>query len=303
MKISVVVPCLNQFPILRQTIKFLNEARENESDYDIIILDNGSDEEFTTSIPNVRVARYEEPIGPYYSIFEALEHTDADILAFFHSDFFVYEKGWAKRVLEEFERDNRLGMVGFIGSNEIDLAGGRGYGTCGNFQGKTIIQETGTVCDVLIDGFEGGPLGLSTWSGSPIEAHGEKITGFRYGAVVDGCSMILRRTALEDIGEKENFPLMHFYDRMISTQLLEKGWKIGTLGIECDHISGQTMGEKKYIEACKKWAIEHRVQPAAIGVNWDGIIYQEAERQWLREFREQKHFIPLKVDTNGNIVR
>jgi cellulose synthase/poly-beta-1,6-N-acetylglucosamine synthase-like glycosyltransferase len=242
MKLAVAIPVLNQFPITRQAIKYLVEAREKESDYEIIVLDNGSDEPFKTDLPGVKVERWEEPIGSYRAFDWGFGVTDADIVAFFHSDIFVYEKGWDKRVMAEFEKDSRLGMIGYVGSNEIDPSGGRGLGTTSNFQGRTTRV------------FEGEKIGESwplknEWIGSPAEAHGKRNTGFTKAAVVDGCVMIIRREAWNDIGFRENFPPHHFYDRLVSTQLLEKKWNIGVLGIEFDHISGQTVSqEQKYEE-------------------------------------------------------
>ena len=276
MKLSVIIPALNQFPILKQAVKYLIETREQESDYDITILDNGSDEKF--EYPGVRVVELGEAIGSYKAFDIGYGETDADILAFVHSDIFIYEKGWCKRVVGEFEKDSRLGMIGFVGSNEIDPSGGRGLGTTSNFMGRTTTA------------------GDMTWTGSSAEVHGKRGTGFTKAAVVDGCVMILRRTALEDIGFRDDFPPHHFYDRLISTQLLEKHWNIGVLGIEFDHISGQTVAhEPKYHEMAKKWIQGHRITPGGIGTNWDNEVYRVAEGMWLKEYRDQKHIVPIKV--------
>lgn len=287
MKLVVVLPCLNQFSITRQAIQYLLEAREQENDYSIIVLDHGSDVEFEIDAPGVEIYRTDDPVGSYPVFKEALGLTDADILAFFHTDTFIYEKGWDKRVMAEFEKDPRLALIGFIGSNEIDSAGGRGLGTTSNFQGRRTLKNL-----VL----EQGQRDYEYWSGSPAEVHGKRNNGFAKAAVVDGCSMILRRVALEEIGFREGFPPHHHYDRLISCQLLEKKWNIGVLGIEFDHISGQVANqEQKYHDLAKKWILDHKIRPEAIGVNWDLEVYLEAERQFLREYRDQKHLIPVKV--------
>lgn len=288
MKLTVVIPALNQFPLLEQTLKFL------ESDnYDILVIDNGSDEEFKTSQKNVRVLRLDENVGNYPVFKLAFEHTDADIIAVFHSDFFVYDTEWSQKVIREFERDPKLGLIGFIGSNEIDYAGGRGLGTASNFQGQVVYEYRN---------FDGTPVAEEKkWIVSPAEAHGKRLTGFMYAAVVDGCSMIFRRDALRDIGFRDDFPPHHFYDRLFSTQMLEKGWRVGVLGIACDHVSGQTANqENKWQMTAKTWATEHHISPGGLGVNWDNVIYAEAERRWLSEYRNNKHIVPCKVDINGN---
>jgi hypothetical protein len=275
MKLVSVVSILNQFPIAQQTIQFLLETSES----DVLVIDNGSDQEFEYDDSRVQIVRLDEAAGSYPVYFIAPQVCDADVFAYFHSDFWVLEKKWDKRVLVELERDSKLGMIGFFWSNEIDQKGGRGSGSASNFTTK--------------DGL-----------GSSAEENGRRATGFEYAAVVDGCAMILRRTALEDIGPREDFGIHHFYDKLMSTQLLEKGWKIGGLGIECVHISGQTVNQEvKYQEAAKKWAILHGINPGGIGTNWDTVIYQYNEKYWLNEVRDTKRFIPLKVDLSGNVIK
>ncbi|MHB8483454.1 MAG: glycosyltransferase [Nitrospiria bacterium] len=284
MKLCVVIPVLNQFEITEQCLKFL--CQKDPCPYDIIVIDNGSDKTFTTGLKDITVIRYDEPIGNYSVFKEALEYTDADIIAFFHSDFFVFEKDWSERVISEFERDSKLGLMGFVWSTEIDNAGGRGLGTASNFIDKEVSD------------------GKRNWHTSGAEPHGRRITGFEYAAVLDGCSMIFRRAALMEIEKKENMTPFHFYDKLMSNQVLELGWKVGGLGIGCGHCSGQTVNaEDKVEQYFKKWALEHHVNPGGIGTDWRNVIYLEAERQWLSEYRDRKHFIPLKVDKNGNIKR
>lgn len=131
MKLSVIIPILNRFDIAKTSIDFLSQ--EKPAPYEIIVIDNGSDTEFKSEVDGVSVVRLDEAIGSYPAFKEALNLTGADILAFFHSDFFVYDKDWYKKVLKEFEKDDKLGLIGFIGSNEIDSSGGRGSGTVSNF--------------------------------------------------------------------------------------------------------------------------------------------------------------------------
>ncbi len=298
MKLAVIIPVLNQFAITNRAIDYLTEK---EVDYEIIVVDNGSDEVFFNK--KVTTFRYDEPIGSYPVFHEALKLTDADILAFFHSDVFIYDSDWDNKILAQFQADETLGLIGFVGSNEIDNLGGRGLGTASNFQGRITYGEQklfATPMEALekaIETIRKDETYLPPkWSGSPAENHGKRLTGFMNAAVVDGCVMILRRKALEDIGRREDFPPHHFYDRLIATQLLEKKWKIGVYGIACDHISGQTANrEIKWQIFAKKWCEEHHTSPGGLGVNWDVEIYKEAERQWLSEYRDKKHLIPIRV--------
>ena len=245
-------------------------------DIQVVVLDNGSDKPFEYSNSDVKVIRYDKSIGVYPTFWEGLKHTTGDVIAFFHSDFFVSEKDWDIKVLNAF-RDMKIGLAGFIGSDEIDANGGRGYGTMSNFQGlalKYLDKE---------------------WKGSPATAHGKRITGVVNSAVIDGCSMIFRRSVLEQIKQRENFPPHHFYDRLLCCETLEKGFKVVTIGVACDHISGQTVSnEQKYTDMANEWGLKHGVMLDDKN-NWDSVIYLEAERQWLKEYRDEKHFIPIQV--------
>jgi hypothetical protein len=155
---------------------------------------------------------------------------------FIHNDLFVENLRWYKQVEGAFNGNKKLGLLGFVGSWDWSYDGGRGTGTMGSFQGKTF------------DGFVGG---------SHISLHGEDVTGqLRNACQLDGCSMVFRRQTLESIGFRDDL-FFHFYDRIMSAQVLERGWQIAVLGIECDHLSGKTMGEVSYDRACEKWCNEH----------------------------------------------
>ena len=269
MKLSIVFPVLNQHELF---YKCFEEIRKNTTTDDIeyLIIDNGSDEDIV--LPGVRVIKNKENIGVYPTTNQGMDNTNGDFVAFFHSDVVIWEKGWDKRVIKEFENDINLGLIGFVGSNEIDYNGGRGCGTMSNFMGKS----------------------LDKWTGSPAEHHGRRITEGHRSAVVDGCVMILDRSAWDNIGYRKHFPPHHFYDRLICTQLLENNWNIMTLGIEFDHFNGQTSShENKYDKFAEHWCKTHG-EPVKVG-SWDNTLYNRAEREWLKEYRDDKHLIPIKV--------
>lgn len=285
MRTAVIIPVLNQFILTNQTLRYLSQ--EEPRPFDLIVLDNASDSEFKTSFPDVDIVRSDIKFGPYQSFWNGLNVSDSDILAFFHSDLFVYDKDWWRKVENEFDKNPKLGLIGFVGSNEIDGSGGRGLGTVSNFQGKRTIRTMG---------FQGDQRQIQYWEGSPAEVHGKRTSGFIKAAVVDGCAMIFRREVLEKIRFRENFPPHHFYDRLLSCEVQELGYEVGVLGVEFDHISGQTANqEQSYQDFAREWATKHRITPGGLGTNWDTILYQEAEKQWLTEYRDQKHFIPRKV--------
>ena len=301
MNLSIVVPVLNQFELFEKTISQI--ILNTETFVEIIVIDNGSDdilfnywkEKKLVGREYVKFVRNEENIGNYPIFRQGLGLSNNEIIAFFHSDLFIYEKGWDRKIIEVFKKNSKLGLIGFIGSNEIDGFGGRGLGTMSNFQGRQV----------------------GSWKGSPAEVHGKRINDLRKAAVVDGCSMIFRRKCLEEIDFRPEYGLHHFYDRLMSCQVRERGWEIGVLGIECDHISGQTCNtQQKYFDSVRDWFKKNfNIDKPEDWVNirkdwfnnpqnpsyqkiphqWDNCMYFETEYQFLTEWRDQKKFIPRKV--------
>ena len=290
MKLALIVPVLNQHDLAQTAIDFALENLSGNNLVQIIVLDNGSDVPFLYHGVNleihpkvtVDVIRLEKNIGVYPTFWEALKHTDADVLAFIHSDLIIEEKGWDTNVLKYFDEiEPRMGLMGFIGSNEIDWHGGRGAGTTSNFLGLETETHTKT-----------GEV--KKWKGSPAEAHGRRSTVYSLASVVDGCVMIFRRSVLEQIKQRPEFPPHHFYDRLLSCETRELGYEVGVLGIGCDHISGQTVNqENAYHIMAKEWLDNHPT--AHRDLPSDSEIYLEAERQWLSEYRDNKHLVPTRV--------
>lgn len=307
MKLSIVIPCMNQLPLVRAVYNQLRTVTSQvEQEVEFVIIDNGSNPRIDESdVPGAKIVRFDKSVGVYPTFRIGFENTTGDVVAFFHSDLVVWEWNWNGRVIEEFGRRERLGMIGFIGSNQIDMAGGRGLGTTSSFMGKT-LNLTSTHRDAKWEDISKGDTDkaqvvetvIQSWTGSPASAHGKVDSGFSNAAVVDGCAMIIRREAWNEIGYREDFPLHHFYDRLISTQLLEKKWQIGVLGIGIDHISGQTVNaEDGYKTIAREWMLSHGVKEGDVYlVNPDDGIYRIAEKMWLEEYRDRKHLVPITVN-------
>lgn len=300
-KITVVVGVMNQFEIAEAAINLLMSNCEEPDAVDLLVIDNASDtpfekwyEERNHNMPfALNVLRLEENCGNYPIFKLAAERSKTPVTAFFHSDLLIHQFGWDTTIIKAFTTDEELGLIGFIGSTDLDHLGGRGMGTVSNFQGAT----------------------YGKWQGSPAHVHGKVDSGLTiHGSVVDGCAMVFRTSVLKNIQWEENFPPHHFYDRMMSVQVLELGYKVGILGIGCDHISGQTANqESSWHNTAKKWAKDNlgidepeqyvNVDPEwfANGMNpsngqvphgFDHVIYLEAERRFLKKYRDELHLIP-----------
>lgn len=288
-KLSIIIPVLNQIDLAKTCYKEIlvnNLNLENETEF--IILDNGSDIPIQEQdFLGAKIVRNEKNIGVYPTFKQGFEVATGDVVAFLHSDVVIWQYGWNNIVLDTFNTYNNFGLCGFIGSNEIDDRGGRGGGTASNFQGREITDR------------------LKTWTGSDWTHHGKHLTDYMKGAVVDGCVMILSRKAWNRIGYRKDFPPHHFYDRLISTQILEAGYSIGVLGIEFDHISGQTVNQEKgYQKMAWEWLkknqpIQDYEMTRTFGDfdsrNYDEALYKRAEYMWLKEYRDEKHIVPLSI--------
>lgn len=293
-KLSCVIGVLNGFELADRTIQMMYDNLGNKDEVEIIVIDNGSDEAYlykTKLKANIGIIRNENNTGNYPMFKQGIELAHGEVIAFIHSDVFIFEKGWDQKVIAQFEANEKLGLVGFLGSTELDYHGGRGGGTVSNM--------------VKYEDY-----------GSEAEIHGRRDTGFIIdGSVVDGLAMIFRKSVLKEIGFKDDYPRHHFYDRMMSCQVIEAGYKVGIMGIEHCHCSGKTANhEQKWQDTAKEWC------KVNLGINspqewpplhpewfnslsnashghipngWDHVIYLEAEYRFLKEYRDEKHVVPL----------
>ncbi len=252
----------------------------------ILVVDNGSDSPYSVGIVGGGVSkliRYETNIGGNAVFHRWIEDDWFDgekpeFVAFFHCDLMLHEQHWDHRVIEAFEEDDKLNLIGFAGSNEIDQLGGRGGGTMLNYRGAF---------------FEG--IGQA----SPAEAHGRRMTGLEPAAVLDHMSMIFRRSELEKLTPQEgNFSPFHFYDRILSCEVLERGGRIAVLGIDCDHFSGGTGpgADKLMIKWLKEEGIPYDPERP------DLSVYVESERRFKQKYIKNG-FAPLRVLPDYSILR
>lgn len=258
-------------------------ATSDPATTEIVVVDNGSQVPFSTfTWQGDRNIRYEENIGGN-AVFHRWLEDDwfeddlPDYLAFLHCDLMIHERGWDQRVIEAFDADPKLDLLGFVGSNKIDHLGGRGDGTMLNYRGA------------FFDG-----IGQA----SPAEEHGERIKGLKPAAVVDHCAMVLRRTALVQLPPQEgNYAPEHFYDRILSCEVLRKGGHVAVLGIDCDHFSGGIgPGMASADRLRRKWLDEE-------GIPYDPedsytAVYVESEKRFFKEFQG---FFPLSVDAHYGV--
>lgn len=280
MNLQVVIPAAHD-PALTLRCYELAEQNRQLDDTEVLIFDNG-----VSSLDPEALLAGLPVIGPganigNYPVFDvAAQQLEADVVLFIHSDLLIYGAGYDDRLLDCFQADPMLGLVGFIGSHEIDIAGGRGRGTTSSFQGR----EPGT---------------------APAELHGARLPGgaLKPAAIVDGCAMAFRRDLLLDIGRDPAFPPHHFYDRLLSCEVLARGFRVAVLGVACDHLNGRTACVfDGYKQLARRWCLEHGcANPPGSNGDPDHELYLEAERQFLVEWRDRRRFVPLTVGARHEV--
>ncbi len=284
-KLSIIMPMLGQHDMTQFTLNKV--VKHHKEDLEIIIIDNGGD--FTPEAPpessgpySLRVIVPEEGNLGVYPVYKyAMERAKGDIVLFMHNDLVIDEDNFDIYVKYLFATKPELGLLGFLGSDEVAKNGGKGYGTTSNYEAKTYHFRD------------------KTFTGTDPLTYGSRYDGYTNAAILDGLAMAFRRSAWQKIGFRPDFPPNHYHDRLIPLQIIEAGYKVGVLGIACDHMDGQTRrGEKKYASIVQGWCERNGVAPYVDEngkTSWEYAIHMEAQRKLLKEWKEEKHIIPMKV--------
>lgn len=156
-------------------------------------------------------------VGSYEKMYR--ESTE-DVLVYAHDDVVMREEGWDERVLREFD-DPTIGLVGFGGALE--------HGHRDLYKVPYKLQH----------------LGRSSYLSNvdDAEVHGERFTGARDCAVLDGFVLAIRRDLLVRAGGWRAIcgPVDFFgYDYSASAMAHRLGYRVRVVGVRCHHLGGQT---------------------------------------------------------------
>lgn len=248
--ITVAIPVIGNKPLLDKCVKLLSE--NSRSGFHIIVIDNGSKEPMRHEAVGLNL-RNEENIGMVQSLKQAMEYCTTEILLYMHSDMFIYEKEWDWLLQAMFDSDPKLGLIGVVGARNAEADGGRSDVLCSFRDGHVHGQKT-----------------------PPAQLHPV--------ALLDGCFMAFRMEAALDAKiPDEDFNTHHFYDKDWSLSVLMRGWKVGVIPLDCEHLGGQTSCRPEYNE----WAEKK---------GGDIAIYKENEQRYLSKWKD--HF-PVRVEPSG----
>jgi GT2 family glycosyltransferase len=222
MKLTICIPVMGQIEDTKGQWGCLVANTLNKDQVELLVINNNSLDNTTEFLkrfvfphfPDHKLINNPENVGVLASMQQGYTESKGDIIAYLHNDLYVFDYGWNNRVMDEFEKDPRVGLAGFLGAEGAGKTGGR-MNTCSN------MLEA--------------------------EIHGTRVESTRKVAIFDGLSLIARRTMLEQVGGfDQSYTYHHFYDRDISLASLFGGFKNLMIGISCHHRSGVTANRPEY---------------------------------------------------------
>lgn len=212
--LSAYVPALGQQDILDKCIGLLHRNAIDEHTQ-LYVIDNASQRKLESTF--AYVIRNEENRGMVGSLKQAMEHSQADIVVFLHSDMYVYEDGWDIQILKAFEDDPKLGMLGVVGAEIADANGGRSRVHCA----------------------------FRDWV-----SHGHKPTKkITPVAILDGCLLAARRSMMEGLSLPEVYGdgnEYFFYDKELSLTVTMESWHVAVINMDCEHLGGRTSCSEEF---------------------------------------------------------
>ena len=233
--LSIAIPFMNNLRFGMPMMGCLKYLTSDDVEY--LIVDNGSTDPVEQYVRNyikpkkLNYIRFEENQGLMETNKLAYEECETDLLMLLHTDCFIFEKDWDKRIRGYFDEIPKLGMAGFFGAQGCMPNGGR-------------IQ------DVEV---HGQMSGLSNMLEA--EIHGIRLkTPWRSCAIYDSFAMVMSMDMLKaGNGFDMRYELHHLgTDRDISLESLKRGFKNIVVDVPCHHIGGLT-GEsdiyQKWLEA------------------------------------------------------
>ncbi len=269
-KLTLCIPIFNQ---LNETKSVLGNLRHMTSDdTEWLFIDNGSTdpvEEFVTQYlkpKRMNYIRNEENIGLLKTMQQAYENCNTDLLAIIHNDVMIYEKDWDKRVAKLFEEIDKLGGVGFFGSQGCGPIGER-------------IQDVPNA---------GTMAGISNMLEA--ELHGMRMDQeWKPVAIFDGLAMIFSMEMLKKgNGFDQRYQYHHLYDRASALQSLALGYKNVVINVPCHHLSGITANRAEY----QAW-IDKKV--GSSNFTGDKYTHDENSRRFANIWKEA---LPLYVEND-----
>jgi hypothetical protein len=261
--ISVIICSANAADLLQVKI---NISRTIGVPHEIIGFDNSNGQKGICEVYNegARAARY-------------------DMLCFMHEDIEMKTEGWGGKVLEIFENNPQVGLIGVAGGGYKSLVPSGWY--------NADLEMNGEFYCCLIQGFKYSGVNEYVDYRNPKD---EKLSRV---ASVDGCWLATRRsTALEHSFDENLLKGFHGYDIDFSLSVGQKQHVAVTYEILLRHFSEGAFSddwEEQMLKVHKKWS-------AILPVNTDGLDEKVLLRYERRAF---KAFFNKQLDKGSSYRR
>lgn len=274
-------PVMDAHQYTQDMIFSLNETIADKKNFTLVIIDNGSmtpyglsDDKFPFTID---VIRNKENRGYYYPLKQLhAKYPDADYIGLLHNDMRIYTYGWDRKMVAEFERRPRLGLIGLYGAQQVDY---RGWDErpVARFRDEN-EHKKGT--------------------------HAKRIKGLTPVVTIDSLFMLLPRRVISYLNIDENILFCHFYDKIWCFRLHEAGLHAGVLGCDFEHQSSITSKTEAYYKSVQDWWEKQGIEVKSMSPSSaDWLLQFDGARRYQIEYRDIKKMFPCKVDKDFELVK
>ena len=274
MKMSIIIPVLGQIHEVKGIVNLILALAT--SDYETVIINNTVDpkerEEWNQFIQtylrpkNLVYIENPDNLGMVQTLQQGYEESTGDILAYLHSDLFIYKEGWDQTVIDVFESNPEIGLAGFFGQKGM-------YPNAGRYDCMSNMMEA--------------------------EIHGRRmIVPLEYVVATDGFSMICKREMLDKgNGFDMDFRFHHVYDKNIGMDSLHRGYKNVCINIPVHHWSGKTANSAQYQDWINKQMGTNTGDQDTMAINLD--IFDRKWGNCLPIFVDDAGNISREIVKNG----
>ncbi len=217
---DVIIPVLDREA---ETTKTLESLFKNNSNINVLIIDNGSDNLDYLKDFDVKIIKNSTNLGVTKTLNQGLRLAKSKYIVLMHNDIDVKTKDWIKKAIDFMESNTEVGAVGQAGWKRIDK-----NGRCGD---RAMLRTS-------IEKYERKPSG-----------------DFEQVVILDGCCNVIRNIGLaldEELG-------YYFYDFDMSMQYQNSGYKLYVMNGSAIHFADDRKKATINLDKCKRTQSEENL--------------------------------------------
>jgi GT2 family glycosyltransferase/SAM-dependent methyltransferase len=225
--VSIIIPTRDRVDLLGKCISSIRE-KTNYKNYEIVIVDNGSEAKATLEYfnemerhSNIRVIPFPDEFNYSRANNIGAEASEGDVFLFLNNDIEILESDWLEEMLRWAEREE-IGVVGaklLYPNGAVQHAG-------------VILGMQGHASHVFMGSLEKqtGPFGSVDW--------------YRNYSAVTGACMMIRREVFGEVGGFDESYQLVFSDVELCVRIRDKGYRIlYNPFVRLCHYEGQSRGQ------------------------------------------------------------